>query len=129
MDTGAWVALAVVDDAHHLEASRVYPGLLKERELITTNLVVAETYILLRKTAGHEAAVSFLEMIEASPRIHKVYSTPKLEDEALKILKRFSDQDFSFTDAVSFVVMQRERIEEAFAFDHHFLVMGFRLIP
>ena len=129
VDTGAWVALAIEDDAHHREAARIYPNLLKERQLLTTNLVVAETYILLRKAAGHAAAISFLEMIEASPRIRKVYSTPELEDEAFQILKRFSDQDFSFTDAVSFVVMQKEGIEEAFAFDHHFQVMGFQLIP
>ena len=117
------------DDAHHREAAQVYPNLLKERQLLTTNLVVAETYILLRRAAGHGAAISFLERIEASPRIQKVYSTPKLEEEALKILKRFGDQEFSFTDAVSFAVMQAEGIEEAFAFDHHFQIMGFRLIP
>jgi len=130
VDTGAWVALAVEDDAYHREAAQVYPELLEGKgRLLTTNLVVAETYILLRRLAGHGAAISFLERIEASPRIQKVYSTPQLEAEALKILKRFSDQDFSFTDAVSFAVMQWEGIEEAFAFDHHFRVMGFRLIP
>ncbi|MGY4707287.1 type II toxin-antitoxin system VapC family toxin [Candidatus Bipolaricaulota sp. J31] len=130
VDTGAWIALAVEDDAHHREAVRVYPELLKRRcRLLTTNLVVAETYILLRRAAGHGAAISFLEMIEASPRIRKIYSTPEFEEKAFQILKRFSDQDFSFTDAVSFAVMRKEGIEEAFAFDRHFRVMGFRLIP
>lgn len=129
VDTGAWVAAAVEDDAHHKEAIRVYPELIQKYHLVTTNLVVAETYILLLRTAGQGTAIEFLERIAASPRIHKVYSTPELEEEAEKILKRYQDQDFSYTDAVSFVVMRQESLKEAFAFDTHFRTMGFLLIP
>ena len=125
VDTSAWVALAVTDDRHHGEATAIFQELLK-RGMITTNLVVAETYVILRRAAGHRAAISFLEMVGASPRIKKVYSEPELEDEAEEILRRYSDQDFSFVDAVSFALMKRKGIEEAFAFDRHFLTMGFR---
>ena len=45
------------------------------------------------------------------------------------ILERHADQDFSFTDAVSFAVMQERGIEEAFTFDSHFATLGFRMIP
>jgi predicted nucleic acid-binding protein len=34
----------------------------------------------------------------------------------------------SAVDAVSFVLMRRERIRTAFAFDHHFAAAGFRLV-
>lgn len=117
------------DDAHHEDAIRAYPELLKKYRLITTNLVVAETYILLRREAGHRAAIEFLERLAASPRIQKIYSTPELERKAEEILKRYQDQDFSYTDAVSFTLMQQEGIKEAFAFDAHFRTMGFLLIP
>lgn len=129
VDTGAWVAVAVKDDAHHKEAIRVYPELLQTYHLVTTNLVIAETYILLLRTAGHSPALEFLERLAASPRISKIYSTAELEEAAEKLLRRYQDQDFSYTDAVSFVVMQREGLREAFAFDAHFRVMGFSLIP
>lgn len=43
-------------------------------------------------------------------------------------LERFSDQRFSLTDAVSFEVMRRERIETAFAFDRDFVTAGFELL-
>jgi predicted nucleic acid-binding protein len=129
VDTGAWIALAVEDDTHHEEASQAYPELLRKYRLLTTNLVVAETYILLRREAGHGAAIGFLERLGASPRIQKIYSTPELEKEAEEILKRYDDQDFSYTDAVSFALMQREGIREAFAFDAHFSTMGFLLVP
>jgi hypothetical protein len=40
-----------------------------------------------------------------------------------------SDQDFSLTDAVSFVVMQERGIEQAFTFGNHFAILGFQIIP
>ena len=98
VDTGAWVVLAVEDDAHH-------------------------------RAAGLAPAISFLEMLEVSPRIQKAYSTPELEEVAYQILKRHRDQDFSFTDAVSFALMRKAKIEKAFAFDRHFRTLGFFLVP
>ena len=60
VDTGAWVALADKDDAHHKEAVSVFPTLLKaSRALVTSNLVVAEAYILLLNELGHPAALIF----------------------------------------------------------------------
>ncbi|MBI1743479.1 type II toxin-antitoxin system VapC family toxin [Candidatus Acetothermia bacterium] len=129
VDTGAWLALTAEDDAFHEDARQIYPNLLRRyRRLITTNLVVAETYILLRRAAGHAPAVSFLEMLERSPRIEKVYSTARDEIEAYRLLKKYDDQDFSFADAVSFVIMRRRKIQEVFAFDQHFHTAGYRLV-
>ena len=45
------------------------------------------------------------------------------------ILEKHIDQDFSFTDAVSFVVMQEQEIEQAFTFDNHFAILGLQMIP
>ncbi len=97
--------------------------------LLTTNLVVAEAYILIRRTGGHAQAMRLLGALRGSPRLQKVWSDANLEAQAEAILEKHSDQDFSFTDAVSFVVMQEMGIEEAFTFDKHFAVMGFRMIP
>jgi predicted nucleic acid-binding protein len=41
----------------------------------------------------------------------------------------FGDQAVSFTDALSFAVMRRMRIERAFSFDRHFALAGFELWP
>jgi predicted nucleic acid-binding protein len=43
-------------------------------------------------------------------------------------LARFSDQDFSLIDLVSFEVMRRSRVTHAFAFDRHFAIAGFELL-
>jgi predicted nucleic acid-binding protein len=130
VDTSAWYALADRSDQHHDTAVAVYPGLLRKRRyLTTTNLIIAETYTLIRRAIGQAAAISFLSNISASPRVMKLYSDRTLEEAAEGILRKYQDQDFSFTDAVSFAIMQRGRIAEAFAFDRHFKTAGFGLIP
>lgn len=129
VDTGAWFALADKSDQYHSRAANIYPGLLNNyHHLTTTNLVIAESYILIRRALGHPASISFLENIGASPRIIKIYSDTALEEEAENILRRYKDQSFSYTDAVSFAVMKRNRIAEAFSFDTHFMTAGFSLI-
>jgi predicted nucleic acid-binding protein len=130
VDASAWIALADADDRHHAAAARIYPDLLKNyRRLVTTNLVVAEAYILIRRELGHEAGMTFLNTIKVSPRIEKVYADAELEAQAAAILGRYQDQLFSYTDAVSFALMQGHGIEEAFAFDKQFAVAGFGLVP
>ncbi len=52
-----------------------------------------------------------------------------IEETAESILRQYQDQDFSYTDAVSFVVMKQYGITEAFSFDKHFVTAGFTLIP
>lgn len=129
VDTGAWYALADRSDQYHERASELFPRLLRAyRRLVTTNLVIAEAYILIRRMLGHGAAVTFLEKISTSPRLSKVYSDRLLEEAAETILRDYSDQDFSYTDAVSFAVMRQQRMSKAFAFDRHFVTAGFTLV-
>ena len=130
VDTGAWYALADSSDQYHDEAIKIYPKLLGNyHPLKTTNLIVAETHILIRRCIGYQAAIAFLENIASSPRVVKIYSDSMLEERAESILRQYQDQDFSYTDAVSFVVMKQYGITEAFSFDKHFVTAGFTLIP
>ncbi len=96
---------------------------------VTTNLVVAESYALIRQRIDYVAAMRFLETLRNSPQLVTIYSTAEIEIQAEAILRLYADQDFSFTDAVSFAVMRRRGIAEAFSFDHHFLTAGFTLVP
>lgn len=130
VDTGAWVALADRDDRHHQEAASLYPELLRNYgRLVTSDLVVSEVYVILRRALGYSHAMSFLEGVKASPRIQEVFSTEDLEEQAVSILKQYADQDFSLTDAVSFALMRSRHISKAFAFDSHFSTAGFAVLP
>ena len=130
VDTSAWIALADKDDVYHKKAAAVYPSLLKtQKNLITSNLIIAEAYIIILNELGHTPSLHFLERIKASPRILKIYSNEEIEAEAEGMLAKYSDQDFSYTDAVSFVIMKRQKIKRAFCFNKHFVIPGFVNIP
>lgn len=126
VDSSAWIALADKDDSHHREAVAAYPSILGNfKILVTSNLVIAETYVVLLNEMGHKEAMEFLELIKASPRILKTYSNESVEADAERVLSRYSDQDFSFTDAVSFAIMKQQKIKKAFSFDKRFIIAGF----
>jgi predicted nucleic acid-binding protein len=130
VDSGGWLALANVDDRYHAVAAASYPAFLaRYRRLLTTTLVVAETYVALRLALGHAAAVRFLDLLDASPRILRVPVDRRLESDAEMMLRKFHDQRFSYTDAVSFAVMRARGISDTFAFDQHFSTAGFVRVP
>jgi predicted nucleic acid-binding protein len=130
VDSGAWIALSDTRDKYHEAAKGQFRTLVKERiNLVTTNLIIAEVYTIIRRTGGYDPAMRFLRSTRESVRLKVIFSDWNLEDQAEEILRKYKDQDFSLVDAVSFAVMQGHEIEEAFAFDWHFTVAGFRLIP
>lgn len=127
VDTGAWYALVDSDDADHAAAAAFLTG--NKTPLITTNLVFTETITLIRYRLGHKAALTFGQNLKESNSVRLVGVTPGDEERAWEIFARYRDQDFSFVDCVSFSVMERMKLTEAFAFDRHFSVMKFAVVP
>ena len=70
-----------------------------------------------------------LPVILPKKGIVRVYSTPDLERRAWQIFKKYDTAGFSFTDCVSFAVMEALEIKQAFTFDEHYDVMGFERLP
>jgi uncharacterized protein len=129
VDTSAWLAVIDSSDAHHAEAARIYKRLLDNQViLVVTILVVAETQIWLRRRLGAEVASSFLNNINESPRIEIVFPDDALEKKAKSILRQYSDQDFSLTDALSFAWMKAAGLSDVFAYDQHFVTAGHTLV-
>jgi predicted nucleic acid-binding protein len=130
VDTGAWFAVQVPDDEWHGKAVGTLRALLAGASaLVTTNHVIGETYTLLRIVCGHAAAVRFLDHLEDTRRLERIFVHHETEARACRLLRQHADQDFSFVDATSFAVMRAERIRHAFAFDRHFSTAGFPRIP
>lgn len=130
VDTGAWFAIQAIDDAHHDAAVQTLPAVLEgSHSLVTSNLVVGESYTLLRLTKGYREAKRFLEKLAQSSKLERLFITEHLERHAYEILHRYADHPFSFVDATSFALMRQHRIQNAFAFDSHFRTAGFLRIP
>lgn len=121
VDTGAWYAVADRSDRHHEHASRFYLAHAGEGRLVTSDLIVAETWALLASHLGRDAALTFWETLRDARVPILTIEASDLEA-AWRIAQAFADQDFSFTDCASFALMERLGLEDAFAFDAHFLV-------
>ena len=129
VDTGAWYAAQVRDDDHHEKAAAIMTRLVRERAaLLTTELVMGETYTLLRTRCGFDSAWRFVEAARASARLEVIPLAAIDVTATYEVLQKHSDQDFSFVDAASFVTMRARRLEHAFAFDRHFKTAGFILV-
>jgi hypothetical protein len=128
VDTSGWISANDPHDRHHKRATTFYRGaaLTAYKFILTTNLVIAETHSLLLKLGGRQAALKFLALADTSTRIRVIYSNPDIDASAYKVLLKYKDQDFSFCDAVSFVVMQENSISDFFGFDSHFETAGFK---
>lgn len=124
VDTSFWVALANRRDPRHREASALLEARAGDR-LVTTGEVRGETWTFLRRRAGHDTAVRFLDTVSASPRTQIVRVSEPAERAAEQWLCRRDDREFSWVDATSFATMRELRTSEAFAFGGDFSAAGF----
>jgi predicted nucleic acid-binding protein len=144
IDTGAFIALASTMDKYHARANSIYDDLVAQSALlITTNHIVDEacTWFTQRlrngyahaKTLGETVAAAstvigidgFSANLPVNSRLIVVYSVPLIENHAWNIFNKYDTVGFSFTDCVSFAVMELLGIQKAFTFDTHYDVMGF----
>lgn len=128
VDTSAWIALLQENDSHHRDALATARRLKQQRaRLVTTNFVVAETHALLLRT-GYLPAVTFLRKAEAEEIA--LITRAEAEDEAIAraIIYQFTDKDYSLTDAISFAVMMRLGIIQAWSYDRHFVQYGWHVL-
>jgi predicted nucleic acid-binding protein len=130
VDTSGWFALVIASAPEHAKAvAELEARIRRGVRVVTTNLVLAESHALLMRRAGRKVALEFLREVRRPPNV-VVTSDDAVEGKALDDwLSRYSDQEFSFTDAVSFAVMRQRRIREALALDQHFSTAGFEVVP
>jgi predicted nucleic acid-binding protein len=82
---------------------------------------------MLLNRRGRRIALAFLSSIDGGStmvlRINEVD-----EEQARAIIRRYSDKDFSLTDATSFAVADRIGIRSAFSFDRNFSQYGLNVL-
>jgi len=128
VDSGAWIALRSRRDQHHAAADRAFRSAIEQRiELVTTNLVLAEIHRLTLFRAGHEPALRALERIDSSPSVTVHFATSGDHLAARRWIERLAPRPVTYTDAVSFAVMQATKCTHALGFDEDFAAAGFEL--
>ena len=126
MDTGGFFALLSAEDASHRKASAIMEEAGQaRRRIVTTDYVLDETATLLRARRLMKYLKEFLRMTETSQALSIEWMTPNRFAAARKFMLKHLDQEFSFTDCVSFIVMKELRLTDALATDNHFRIAGF----
>lgn len=123
VDTSFWVARAIARDRRHEDAVALAARV--RAPLVTSNLVLGETWTLLSRRAGHHRSVRWLDSVLADVRLRIEPVDRDTEDEAWAWLRRHDERPYSFVDATSFALMRKLRVREALAFDGGFAAAGF----
>jgi predicted nucleic acid-binding protein len=130
VDTSAFVALRNSSEAEHERARAALATLLEEGvALFTSNYVFAETYTALLVRVGREEAIEWGRRFRAGGAIELVRLDEDLERDAWEILERHEDKCWSYVDATSFALIERDGGGEALALDAHFGQRGLRVHP
>ena len=100
----------------------------ERRQAVTTDYVINETATLLRARGLAELLPELFRLIDESDALIVEWTTRDRFAAARKFMLKHLDQEFSFTDCVSFVVMKEIRLKDALATDRHFRVAGFHAL-
>ncbi len=131
VDTSALYAALDADDGHHAEAAQILHNLLDsidrdEVGVLTHSSVVVEVVALVQHRLGMAAVRALIDDI--LPLLEIVWVDAALHAEAATALLAADRRAVSLVDWTSFVVMRRNSIEAAFAFDDDFVDQGFALV-
>jgi predicted nucleic acid-binding protein len=125
VDTSALIAFLDRSDSHHLTFRRLFA---KSPALVTTTLVVAEGHAWFLGRYDRMRALQFMAMIEDLTPLTVAAVGPKEQSAATDILRRFSDQDLTMTDAVGLHLMKVQRLRTCWSTDFHLGLTGVSLV-
>ena len=130
VDTAAWVAAADQSDSTGPAVRQARDQWLSSGGVLTTtDYVIDETLTTIRFRLGLEAAETWWLQVDESARLRIEAIDERRRERARSLFFRYRDNDFSFTDCSSFVLMRELRIRRVLTLDHHFRQMGFEVIP
>jgi uncharacterized protein len=129
VDSGAWIALALSRDPLHEPAREQWELLHGAGAKLHTSIpVVLETFTFLDRNANRDVALMWRESIYAHGSVKVLACELRDLDQSWEYFRRADLHKLSAVDATSFAIMKRARIRVAYTFDHHFAVVGFRLV-
>lgn len=126
LDAGPLLARRLPRDSYHERALLGWARWAKTNErLVTSNFVLGELSSLLSKRAGIASAIDYWRDLLEAPRLDIIRPNSGEEILALGLMEKIGDPAISYTDYLSFALMHRRHIRQAFTFDRHFATAGF----
>ncbi len=103
VDTSALIAFADRSDSYHSLFRRLFA---EPPKLLTTALVIAEGHGWFLKRFDRTRALQFIAMVEAMHPLEVVTVGAGEQSAAAALLRKFSDQDLTLTDAIGLYLMK-----------------------
>ena len=129
VDSGAWIALALSRDPLHGRSREAWDVLQGAGAKLHTSVpVLIETFTFLDRNANRQVALAWKEAVYERGRVSILPCELRDLQLSWEYFRRSDLHKMSAVDATSFAIMKRARIRFAYAFDHHFAVVGFRLV-
>ncbi|MBI1732888.1 MAG: type II toxin-antitoxin system VapC family toxin [Gammaproteobacteria bacterium] len=125
VDSSALIAFVDRSDTHHSLFRRLFSD---PPPLITSALVIAEAHAWFLRRYDRVRGLQFLALIEDLAPLKVLAVGEGEQKEAIRALRRFSDQDLTLTDAVGLHVMQKRKIRTCWSTDFHLGLDGATLV-
>lgn len=123
LDTSGLMCLFDQREFRHASATNLYDS---ANQRLTHNYVFAEFIALaIARRAPLGDALRFIEAIRRSDEIRTAWVDPGLHERAMQLLIERKDKRWTLCDAVSFVLMNDDNLEQALTTDHNFEQAGF----
>jgi predicted nucleic acid-binding protein len=125
VDTSALIAFVDRSDSYHPLFTRLFSDPPK---LITTPLVIAEGQGWFLRRYDRRRALEFMALIELMTPLKVSSIGPKQLQGATEVMRRYSDQDLTLTDAMGMVIMEQRKIQICWSTDRHLGLGGVPLV-
>jgi uncharacterized protein len=117
--------LARRDPKHQAARKALQRAKADHRRLVTTDYVLDETATLLKARGEGKMAGPLFDRVFGSPACRVEWTDAEQFDNVRAYFVKHEDQDWSFTDCLSFCVMKGLRLDESLTTDVHFEQAGF----
>jgi len=143
VSTGSFIPKTIYEEAVFIDSSAFIEIWKKNRQALAYNSylqsdnipcyihpgIIYETHRRILFDISKNSAYDFLINIYSSS-INIIYPCSYDKSEALALIKKYWRLDITYCDAISFSIMKRLGIYQAFSYDRkHFWAIGFYLVP
>lgn len=129
VDTSGFYAMLVRSDDKHAAVLRILKeARRRKRNFITSDYVLDETATLLKARGLAHLLEPFFSKLDESKAFRIEWTDSERFHECRAFFLKHSDQEWSFTDCLSFCVMKQLRLQDALTKDAHFQQAGFNVL-
>lgn len=126
-DTSFWIGLSSKRDQHHHRAVAWNQFVIRTRStVVTTEAVLLEWLNALSDVSTRRIAAESYLRVRADARIEVVPLEAELMGSAIQLYRGRPDKNWSLTDCMSFLVMERRGVTEALTRDRDFEQAGLK---